>query len=187
MRLARPALENGLLPLIVALEGACLTGKTTLARNLTTTLTSDGATVLNVPCYADQTHMPLPDFDVHDTRAQHDAMRFYLTLEAGRVRAIQHARDADLVLLDRSIETLLANTLALDDLHQTNMLPVMQRMVSDAEDVLRPDLTLHLTIPPDVAVQRATSRRPALPPLMVDGRFSQCVDRYFTGVTAHGA
>ncbi|MGH3712663.1 MAG: hypothetical protein ACRDT4_04270 [Micromonosporaceae bacterium] len=66
-------------PPVLALEGPCLAGKTSLAKDITATLGTKW-TVVTIPCYVDLAHgRTLPPWDAYDTASQHDAVRFSLT------------------------------------------------------------------------------------------------------------
>ena len=98
-------------PCIVALEGPCCAGKTTLGRLLIQELCELAVTF--VPCYADHAgggrFLPRQEADTVAEREQ--ALRQLLLVEAGRLAQVPQA--CDVILEDRSVHTLLAHSYAL--------------------------------------------------------------------------
>lgn len=165
-------------PPVLALEGPCLAGKTSLARAITTAVGTRW-TVLTIPCYVDLADdLPLPPLDVYDPASQHEAVRYFLKIERIRSRILRLAQGTDLVLIDRSADTLLAHVFALDSLHGTRALPGARQIVNATPWVIRPDLTLHLHVPPVTIRERLTSR-PGFPELLVREDFNCYFNRYF--------
>lgn len=165
-------------PPVLALEGPCLAGKTSLARDFTAALRTC-CNVVTIPCYVDLAgELTLPPLDAFDAASQHDAVRFFLDVEHTRARILRLARSADLVLIDRSVDTLLAHVYALDNLHGTAALPGARQIVRDTPWVISPDLTLHLDVPSEAVRQRLSSR-PGFPELLVREDFNHHFNEYF--------
>ncbi|MGH3712662.1 MAG: hypothetical protein ACRDT4_04265 [Micromonosporaceae bacterium] len=82
------------------------------------------------------------------------------------------------MLIDRSVDTLLAHVYALDQLHNTQALPGARQIIRDTPGVIRPDLTLHLDVSPAAVRQRLTTR-PGFPDLLVRADFNHHFNRYF--------
>ena len=95
-------------PHIVALEGPCCAGKTTLGRLLVRDL--HGLAVTFVPCYADHVGGGrfLPRQEAGSVPEREQALRQLLIVEAGRLAQAPHG--CDVVLEDRSVHTLLAHS-----------------------------------------------------------------------------
>jgi thymidylate kinase len=114
---------------VVAMEGPCCAGKTTLGRALATALVD--LTILEVPCFADHVGggrflpRPVPTSVAEDEQA----IRSLLHVEAERT-AYAPSQPYDLVLVDRSVYTLLAHRYALE-----------------RSTGLGPDLVLYLDLP----------------------------------------
>lgn len=165
-------------PPVLALEGPCLAGKTSLASGITTSLGAR-CNVITIPCYVElASELTLPPLDAVDAASQHDAVRFFLDIEHTRSRILRLARNADLVLIDRSVDTLLAHIYALDNLYDTSALPGARQIVQDASWAIRPDLTLHLETSPE-AIRERLSSRPDFPELLVREDFNRHFNRYF--------
>lgn len=107
-------------PTVVALEGPCCAGKTTLGRLLMRDL-SDLA-VAFVPCYADFAGGGrfLPRQETSSVGERQEALRQLLDVEAARRALVPD--QCDVVLQDRSVHTLLANSYALERITGTRFL-----------------------------------------------------------------
>ncbi|MFC8626353.1 dTMP kinase [Streptomyces anulatus] len=134
--------------LIVALEGPSYAGKSTAIRHLRGTALGDRAFVSD--CYV--RHIDHRD-DVPPSRtgsaaAQLAAFDKFMDIEANRVtKAI--ASGSPLVLLDRSVDTLLAHAHAVDALFGHGVHHQLRHRLQ-ALPFLRPDHTLYLDVPADV-------------------------------------
>ncbi len=165
-------------PPVLALEGPCLAGKTTLVRDIAAALGAR-STVLTVPCYVDLAEgRPLPRLDAYDAASQYNAIRFFLEIENTRSRILRLARHADLVVIDRSVDTLLAHVYALDHLYGIGALPRSQQLINNTPGVIRPDLTIHLDVPP-ATIRERVSTRPGFPELLVREDFNTYFNQYF--------
>jgi dTMP kinase len=165
---------------IVALEGVSSTGKTTLAAALTERLGWQ-----TIPCYyhlaADPAELGalLSDCD----EQQLAALDAHLRIEERRFQLVEAALERDSgVVLDRSVDTLLAHARAAGYLRGLDTRTEARRRVLDRIEcgrAVRPDLTLLLTA--DVhELARRTASRTGMPSLFLDPQF-------ITHFTAHFA
>jgi dTMP kinase len=82
------------------------------------------------------------------------------------------------VIIDGSVDTLLAHVHALDQIHGTDALPGARRIVERTSGAIRPNLTIHLDVPPATITQRSTTR-PGFPELLVREDFNTHFNQYF--------
>jgi dTMP kinase len=145
--------------MIIALEGVSSTGKSTLAARLAARL---GWTV--IPCYYHVADDPaaLGEPLVDTEQQQLAALDVHLEIEERRCRLAGSAaaRDGG-VLLDRSVDTLLAHVRAAGRLRGLDTEDEARRRVEERiarGQAVRPDLTLLLTADVGELVRRAASR-----------------------------
>lgn len=103
---------------IVALEGPSFSGKTTLLLYLKSQLGCE-LTVASNRCYVAEITQSdqIPLAHTRSTNDQLSAFRLFMNIEAKRVQRLnQFDHDADILLLDRSVDTLLAHAYTLDRL-----------------------------------------------------------------------
>ena len=131
---------------VVAMEGPCCAGKTTLGHTLVAVL--DDLVIRYVPCYADHVGggrflpRPVPASVAED---QH-VMRTLLHVEAERTK-YAHTQPYDLVLLDRSVYTLLAHRHALERSTRLGPIDPARQLLARSDLPLWPDLVLYLDLP----------------------------------------
>ena len=163
-------------PLIVALEGPCCAGKTTLGRLLARELR--GLAVALVPCYADHAGGGrfLPRQEADSVAEREQALRQLLDVEAGRLARVPPG--CDVILEDRSVHTLLAHSYTLQLKTGTDFLSPSQRLLTSSPVPAWPDLVLYLDLPQD-AVQRRNPGK--FPPgsIYTDPDFNAAVRAYF--------
>lgn len=142
-------------PLVIALEGPCYAGKTTLAaalaRTLPATVTPDYAALAPLPAF--------PPGDHHDVRA---ALCHFLRLERHRA-AKARAAAQPIVLCDRSPLTLISYEIGMAALgvpHDPALAVAMFSAAIRAGTILAPDAYLYLTVTPPVAAARRAARGP---------------------------
>ena len=163
-------------PCIVALEGPCCAGKTTLGRLLIQELCE--LTVTFVPCYADHAgggrFLPRQQADTVAEREQ--ALRQLLLIEAGRLAQVPQA--CDVILEDRSVHTLLAHSYALQCRTGTGFLAPSARLLRSSPVPAWPDLVLYLDLPQDAVPERNPGK---FPPgsIYTDPDFNATVRAYF--------
>jgi len=163
-------------PCIVALEGPCCAGKTTLGRLLIQELCELAITF--VPCYADHAgggrFLPRQQADTVAEREQ--ALRQLLLIEAGRLAQVPQA--CDVILEDRSVHTLLAHSYALQCRTGTGFLAPSARLLRSSPVPAWPDMVLYLDLPQDAVPERNPGK---FPPgsIYTDPDFNATVRAYF--------
>jgi thymidylate kinase len=163
-------------PLIVALEGPCCAGKTTLSRLLAWELAD--LSVALVPCYADHAgggrFLPRQEADTVAEREQ--ALRRLLLVEAGRLARVPQG--CDVVLEDRSVHTLLAHSYTLQLKTGTDFLGPSLRLLESSPVPAWPGLVLYLDLPQAAVQQRNPGK---FPPgsIYTDPGFNAAVRAYF--------
>lgn len=166
-------------PLIVGLEGPCCAGKTTLGRILTKHLSGDP--VILVPDYSDFVGggrflpTPVPG----SVKDEERALRRFLQIEADRTAAARRATDpSGIVLIDRSIHSLLAHCHALTLRTGTDFDAVADHLVRSSPAAVWPQLVLHLDVIPDVVTRRNHGKFPT-GSIFVDPVFNRGLRAYF--------
>jgi thymidylate kinase len=163
-------------PYIVALEGPCCAGKTTLGRLLLQKLCD--LAVAFVPCYADHVgggrFLPRQEADSAAEREQ--ALRLLLLIEGERLAAVPSG--CGVILADRSVHTLLANSYALQRMTGTGFLAPSARLLRSSSIPAWPDLILYLDLPQDAVQGRNPGK---FPPgsIYTDPDFNAAVRAYF--------
>jgi thymidylate kinase len=164
-------------PLVAAFEGPCCAGKTTLARQLLTSL--PGLKVVFVPCYADHAGggRYLPPQEADTAQEREDALRQLLAVEAGRFATA--GLDAEVVLADRSVYTLLAHSYALEIMTGIKFLAASARLLSRSPIPVWPDLVFYLDLPQEAVNARNHGKFPA-DSIYTDPTFNAAVRSYFS-------
>ena len=171
-------------PCIVALEGPCCAGKTTLGRLLIQELCELAVTF--VPCYADHAgggqFLPRQQADTVAEREQ--ALRQLLLIEAGRLA--QGPQACDVILEDRSVHTLLAHSYALQRKTGTDFLTPSARLLHSSPVPAWPGLVLYLDLPQDAIPERNPGK---FPPgsIYTDPDFNATVRAYFRRLASRKA
>jgi thymidylate kinase len=168
----------------VAAEGPCCAGKTTLSRGLLGKMTD--IAICHVHCYADHVGggrflpRPVPQSPREDQQAI-DAL---LAVEADRV-AQARADTSDLVLMDRSVHTLLAHRYALQRVTGLALLAPAERAIAQSDAPAWPDLVLYLDVPQQTILDR---NRGKFPPdsIFIDPAFNTGIRGYFSAATDRG-
>jgi thymidylate kinase len=162
----------------VAVEGPCCAGKTTLARGLLDAL--DDMTLFQVVCYADHVGggrflpRPTPETVAEDAAALTDL----LAIEADRVAAAR-ASSTDLVLMDRSVHTLLAHRYALQRVTGLACFAAAERVIAQSTAPAWPDVVVFLDVPQQTVLDR---NRGKFPPdsIFIDARLNAGIRAYFS-------
>jgi len=138
---------------IVAVEGPCCAGKTTLSRGLLRDLT--GLTVAHVRCYSDHVgggrFLPRPVPLSLDEDA--NGLRELIQIERDRTTSALSSTDV-LILMDRGAHTLLAHRYALERVTGLACFEPAQRVLTQSQIPSWPDLVLYVAsdlIPPRIA------------------------------------
>ncbi len=166
--------------MIIAVEGVSCTGKTTLAADLAGRFgwetigcyyhVADDPSVLGEPVAASEAE-------------QLAALTVHFTIEKKRARRARAALTRDgAVIMDRSVDTLLAHLGAVGRIQGLNAAARARAMVAErvaADAAVVPDLTLLLTANPAVLAARAATR-PGLPPIYCDPLFAAHFNDHFT-------
>jgi thymidylate kinase len=147
---------------VVAVEGWCFAGKTTLAR----ALARQGAAVTVLAEYADLAALPpFPPRGPADVTA---ALEHFLALERDRAATAREAQ-APLLVCDRSPLTLIVyefGAAALGLPADPHGAADLFADAAESDHILIPDAYIHLQVPPDVAHARQQKRGPVRPHLM---------------------
>ena len=163
-------------PCVVALEGPCCAGKTTLGRVLVQTLRD--LRVAFVPCYADHAGGGrfLPRQEAASVPEREQALHQLLAIEAQRMARVPAG--CGLILADRSVHTLLANSYALQCMTGTGFLAPSARLLRRSPIPAWPDLVLYLDVPQDTIHHRNQGK---FPPgsIYTDQQFNTAVRGYF--------
>ncbi len=165
-------------PVCVAVEGPCCAGKTTLTRRLRHAL--PGVAVGVAACYADHVgggrYLPRP---VPESLAEdQQALQRLLAVEAGRV-ARACAPLPDLLLLDRSVHTLLAHRHALQQLTGLPCLLPATITIRGSAAACWPELVLHLAVPQTTIEARNGGKFPD-DSIYLDTAYNAALDTYYT-------
>lgn len=154
--------------MIVALEGPCLAGKTTVTSQLLKLLAARKP--LAFPCYVAELAVPAPDPVAPTRDEQLAATKLFLQVETQRFARVRLAAP-ELVVLDRSVDTLAAHALGVSRYPGGSDGYFDTLAVIGAESrKLVPDLTLFLVVPHAELLVRSSSF-PHLPPVYYDPAF----------------
>ncbi|MEU5948616.1 hypothetical protein ABZ793_24085 [Micromonospora sp. NPDC047465] len=167
--------------MIVAVEGPCCAGKTTLSRGLLKALPQ--LTIAHVRCYADFAgggrHLPDP---VPRTLAEDAAgLQELVRLERARTDAALRS-DSDLILLDRGAHTLLAHRYAIEQVTGLKCFGPARRAVAEERLPTWPDLVLYLDIPQESVHERNRGKFPH-DSIFIEAKFNAGIRSYYTGIT----
>jgi dTMP kinase len=144
---------------IAALEGPSFAGKTSTLSALRSLLSSRG--LITYRCYVDEIKNAddIPPARTRNADEQLEAFKVFMDIEAQRVEDLANRPDgADLVLLDRSVDTLLAHAYALDQMFGYGVLERARLLLEDLP-YLRPGQTFYL----DAGVSELGKRRRSTP------------------------
>lgn len=164
--------------MIIAFEGPCLSGKTTVMREVVAMLAARRP--IAFPCYvAELSGMP-PDPVGPSQAEQLAATRLFLDIETSRFDRVTSLNQS-MVLLDRSIDTLGAHALAVSRyLGWSNAYSDTISMIRSEPRILIPSLTFFFVAPHAELVRRSASF-PQLPPVYYDPMFLSGFREHFEG------
>lgn len=164
-------------PMVVAFEGCCCAGKTTLALRLLASLS--GLKVALVSCYAEHAGggRYLPRQEASSIQEREDALRQLLAVEAGRFATA--APGAEVILVDRSVHTLLAHSYALEVMTGIGFLAPSVRLLSRSPIPVWPDLVFYLDLPQEAVGARNHEKFP-VGSVYTNPRFNAAVRSYFS-------
>jgi len=151
-------------PIVLALEGLCFVGKTTLAQALATQRQA-----VAIPEYADLAALPpWPPGHRDDVVV---ALRHFLHLERQRAAIVRRA-PRRLVVLDRSPLSLIAHEFGMERLGVPAAPDLAAQLFAKAAErglILTPDAYVYLRVPASVSATRQ-ARRGAVPAHLIDPR-----------------
>jgi dTMP kinase len=164
---------------IIALEGPSYAGKTTALRHLRTTGLVADALILE--CYVRSIPRPedIPRPATESADEQLTAFDTFMAVEERRV--LQAAAHQGPVILDRSVDTLLAHASALDRMYSFDVFRQLRERL-DRLPHLRPDHTLYLDVSAEtLALRRKAAGHTATEPeyFLHDPRFLGHTRSYF--------
>ena len=178
--------------MIVAIEGVSNSGKTTLARSLGQCLATE-----TVGCYQHVAKDPalLGRPLAHSEEELLQALRVHLTVEEERLRlATDAVNRTGMVIMDRSVDTVLAHLRAVGRLRGLNAEASARSLVRDQcadGAVVIPDLTLLLIASPQQVARRGQTRPEVPPPYYAEdfathfyGHFAQPVAKHVVRINA---
>lgn len=164
----------------IALEGPSFAGKTSTMAALQSLLPADH--YITYRCYVDEIDNidEIPPARTQSASEQLNAFKFFMQVEGARVADLSvRASSADLVLLDRSVDTLLAHAYALDQIYGYGV-HNQARVLLTRLAYLRPDQTFYL----DASHQELGRRRGRLAApfdsFLLDPAFIRHFRDYFT-------
>lgn len=163
--------------LIVAVEGPCCAGKTTLSRGLLHRLTD--LAVAHVVCYADHVGggrnlpPPVPVSQAEDA----DGLGELIRIENDRTRAALTAA-CDVILLDRGLHTLLAHRHAIQQVTGLPLLTAARRLLAASHHRSWPNLVLYLDAPQEAVHHRNNGRFPATS-IFINPQYNTAFRSYF--------
>jgi dTMP kinase len=144
---------------IIALEGPSYAGKSTAIRHLRRRGIEDRVFVSD--CYVQHIacHDEIPPVRTASAAQQLTAFETFMRIEKARVRDASAAAKA-VVILDRSVDTLLAHAYALDAMFGYDVHQQVRHVLRD-RPFLRPHHTLYLDVPADVlSLRRKATAHP---------------------------
>lgn len=169
----------------VALEGPCCAGKTTLGHNLLGELSEIAATY--VRDYSDFVgggrFLPPP---VPSSLAEEElSLNEFLRIEAART---EHAKSSpkDLILIDRSIHTLVAHCCGLKQKTGVDYINLAERVLAASRIPMWPDVVLYLDTPNAVATKRNKGKF-AADSIFIDPNFNAGIREYFRALADVGS
>ncbi|MEV0990621.1 hypothetical protein [Streptomyces sp. NPDC049949] len=133
--------------MILGLEGPSYGGKTSALGRLRRVAAMQDALFFScyVKSFARREDIPTPSTRSADEQVK--AFMTFMEIEGERVDAAR--RHSGLVVLDRTVDTLLAHAHAMDEIYGFNVLPELCQRVEEMP-YLRPDHTLYLDVTPEL-------------------------------------
>jgi thymidylate kinase len=165
---------------IAALEGPSFSGKTSALANLQSLLPQDK--LITYKCYVDEIANvdDVPPARTRNAQEQLTAFKLFMQVEAGRVADLKdRAGGADLVVLDRSVDTLLAHAYALDQLYGYDVHDQARAHLTQLPH-LRPDQTFYLDASPQELELRQRRLSGPFDIFLLDPEFIGHIRDYFT-------
>jgi len=167
---------------ILCLEGPSYAGKTTVIRRLRELLPEVGALFLE--CYVERipSEKDVPPPRTRSAAEQLRAFRIFMAIEAERVAQVADG-SGGLVVLDRSVDTLLAHAYALEQMYGFQVYGQVREILAELP-YLRPDQTVYLDASPGALRLRRAAEIPDSAEddyFLHDSRFLAYTREYFVG------
>ncbi|MEK7201349.1 MAG: hypothetical protein AAB737_01815 [Patescibacteria group bacterium] len=167
-------------PYVVALEGPSGAGKTTLTGSLLQAFEQDVVVVLPDYSKAAGGGDRLPRAPAESVEEELLALQFLLNLDKERWRrGTSVDQPPSLVIMDRSVHTLLAHRYAVSHMTGLKAFGVSCRSASEHREVVWPDLILYLDTPQSILTTRITKPVPMAVQIFVDPRYNMFFREYF--------
>jgi len=163
---------------IIGIEGTALSGKSTLCKTL---VALEPSRFVLVPCFMDWVlpGIEAPPIEPESKEAELAAIRFFTAIERERMTRLPKAVDDNAVILvDRTIETLVAHVFALHVWDRQFEDECWNMICLETADCAKPELTIHLAAEPSL-IQARKKSHPDAPPLFGDANFISAFNRYF--------
>jgi len=163
----------------IGVEGPVCAGKTTVVAGLARQFA--GLSVICVPDYADHVgggrHLPSP---VPQSIAEEEqALHVFLKIEAERTKQARNvAERPQIVLVDRSVHTLLAHCYVLSRMTGLDYNSAARRVLGGSDTPLWPDLILYLDVPQQAIDARNTGKF-EVGSIFIDAAFNEGIRAYF--------
>ncbi len=164
---------------LIAIEGASYSGKSTLARRLQQEF---GPRAIVLPDYVEAAggSQFVPSAPAHSAAEQMQAFRFFLELDAKRYRrGLVVQPSPELVIMDRSIHTLLAHNFAMMNMMSWPIFEESTRIAQDDPSVIWPHLVLYVDVPQDILGPRYPSVTPEAEWLFTNPTYNRHFRAYF--------
>lgn len=165
--------------LIAAIEGPCFSGKSTLAKNLELYF-SDNEMVF-CPDYMEYVGGPqeVPPTPGHTVDDEINGLRYFISIDKQRrQKCLELQNTPKIVLLDRSIHTLLAHRFAIESVFGLKVFRKSCRIVSIG-NILKPKLILYMDISQEVLEERSRFRKGFCHQIFKDKRYNSAFRSYF--------
>ena len=167
-------------PPAIAVEGPCCAGKTTLSMGLIRRFSE--LRIAHVKCFADYVGggrflpRPVPESLTEDE----DALEKLLAIEFDRQEDAREEQN-NLVLMDRSVYTLLAHRYALEQMTGEGFFVPAQRIVHGSDRPVWPDLVIYLDVPQATIDERNRGKFPS-DSIFIDRAFNAGVRSFYAEV-----
>jgi len=166
--------------IIAALEGPSYSGKSTLQAHLRERLAFER--IISLPCYVDAAggSQNVPRAPAKNIEEQFRAFEFFLDLDQRRTSSgLETCPDPDIILMDRSVHTLLAHMFSVMKLFRW---PVFERSCSIASQASRitwPNLILYIDAPQQILSSRYPPVISTEEMLFTDPKYNEGFKNYF--------
>lgn len=161
----------------VALEGPCSAGKTTLGRSLMTSFVDAGVEYVADYCDHVGGGRNLPPPFPRSYVEEEAALNKFLYIEWERYAAVRRA-SPHLVLVDRSVETLVAHCRGLTAVTGVDYRSLNRRVLARSKLPVWPKVVLYLDVPNDIVRSRGTSKF-SPDSIFMNPEFNDGLRRYF--------